>query len=104
VPEETPSAAEDEAAFGKDLAGQLRDRSAEDFRQQWRVCRQKRPQRHFGMRLRHHRAISALPSPLVGEGGRERSERPGEGAFLKPPSPASRLRRSAPSPTRGEGF
>ncbi|OQW60519.1 MAG: AAA family ATPase [Proteobacteria bacterium SG_bin9] len=43
------------------------------------------------------------PSPLVGEGG-ERSE-PGEG--FEPaepyPSPASPLRGSAPSPTRGEG-
>jgi very-short-patch-repair endonuclease len=44
-----------------------------------------------------------LPSPLAGEGGRERSERPGEGAFNKHPSPASRLRRSEPSPARGEG-
>ena len=43
------------------------------------------------------------PSPPAGEGGRERSERPGEGAFNKHPSPASRLRRSAPSPARGEG-
>jgi very-short-patch-repair endonuclease len=43
------------------------------------------------------------PSPLAGEGGRERSERPGEGAFNKHPSPASRLRRSAPSPAGGEG-
>ena len=51
-----------------------------------------------------------LPSPLAGEGGRsERSEdRPGEGALplgksRTHPSPASRLRRSAPSPARGEG-
>jgi very-short-patch-repair endonuclease len=43
------------------------------------------------------------PSPLAGEGGRERSERPGEGFLAKVPSPASRLRRSAPSPARGEG-
>src|SRR5262249_25286058 len=43
------------------------------------------------------------PSPPAGEGGRERSERPGEGAFNKHPSPASRLRRSAPSPAGGEG-
>ena len=43
------------------------------------------------------------PSPPAGEGGRERSERPGEGAFNKHPSPASRLRRSVPSPTGGEG-
>jgi very-short-patch-repair endonuclease len=43
-----------------------------------------------------------LPSPLAGEDGRERSERPGEGSFS--PSPASlTLRvRSAPSPARGE--
>ena len=34
---------------------------------------------------------------------RERSERPGEGAFNRHPSPASRLRRSAPSPAGGEG-
>ncbi len=39
-----------------------------------------------------------------GEGGRERSERPGEGAFDKNPSPASLASaRSAPSPARGEG-
>ena len=44
------------------------------------------------------------PSPPAGEGGRERSERPGEGAFNKRPSPASRLRRSAPSPAGGEGM
>jgi very-short-patch-repair endonuclease len=43
------------------------------------------------------------PSPPAGEGGRERSERPGEGAFNKHPSPATRLRRSAPSPAGGEG-
>src|SRR5262245_44250092 len=43
------------------------------------------------------------PSPPAGEGGRERSERPGEGAFNKHPSPASRLWRSAPSPAGGEG-
>src|SRR5215470_7595618 len=43
------------------------------------------------------------PSPPAGEGGRERSERPGEGAINKHPSPASRLRRSVPSPARGEG-
>jgi len=43
------------------------------------------------------------PSPPAGEGGRERSERPGGGAFNKNPSPASRLRRSAPSPAGGEG-
>jgi very-short-patch-repair endonuclease len=43
------------------------------------------------------------PSPPAGEGGRERSERPGEGAFNKHPSPASRRWRSAPSPTGGEG-
>jgi very-short-patch-repair endonuclease len=44
-----------------------------------------------------------IPSPLAGEGGRERSERPGEGSLY--PSPASlTLRvRSAPSPARGEG-
>ena len=44
-----------------------------------------------------------VPSPLAGEGGRERSERPGEGSFT--PSPASlTLRvRSAPSPAWGEG-
>jgi very-short-patch-repair endonuclease len=46
-----------------------------------------------------------LPSPLAGEGGRERSERPGEGFLTHAPSPASlTLRvRSAPSPARGEG-
>ena len=43
------------------------------------------------------------PSPPAGEGGRERSERPGEGSFDKHSSPASRLRRSAPSPAGGEG-
>src|SRR5581483_6784871 len=86
------------------VAGQLRDRGAEDFGQNRRVGRQERPQRQFGMRLRTHRASLFLPSPLVGEGGRERSERPGEGEPIKAPSPASRLRRSAPSPTRGEGF
>jgi very-short-patch-repair endonuclease len=44
-----------------------------------------------------------IPSPPAGEGGRERSERPGEGWLS--PSPASlTLRvRSAPSPARGEG-
>src|SRR6185437_1426143 len=55
-----------------------------------------------------HRALAFFPSPLVGEGGRERSERPGEGSAPNEspnPSPASlTLRvRSAPSPTRGEG-
>src|SRR5712672_3116737 len=49
-----------------------------------------------------------IPSPLVGEGGGERSETPGEGQREAPlheeaPSPASPLRGSAPSPTRGEG-
>jgi DNA helicase-2/ATP-dependent DNA helicase PcrA len=49
-----------------------------------------------------------FPSPLVGEGGGERSETPGEGQREAPlheeaPSPASPLRGSAPSPTRGEG-
>jgi hypothetical protein len=47
-----------------------------------------------------------LPSPLPA--CEERSDgaqhRPGEGQFQKAPSPASRLRRSAPSPARGEGF
>src|SRR4051794_41907586 len=44
------------------------------------------------------------PSPLAGEGGREQCERPGEGTLPRvDPSPASRLRRSAPSPARGEG-
>ena len=43
------------------------------------------------------------PSPPAGEGGRERSKRPGEEAFNKHPSPASRLLRSAPSPAGGEG-
>src|SRR5262245_32424643 len=51
------------------------------------------------MSVRH----TPSPSPPAGEGGRERSERPGEGAYNKHPSPASRLRRSAPSPARGEG-
>ena len=59
---------------------------------------------------RHHlgdRAMimlrTPIPSPLAGEGGRERSERPGEGSLS--PSPASLTRgvRSAPSPARGEG-
>src|SRR5262245_62784985 len=50
------------------------------------------------------RAADSVPSSLAGEGGRERSERPGEGFLAKLPSPASRLRRSAPSPARGEGF
>lgn len=45
---------------------------------------------------------ASFPSPLVGEGG-EQSE-PGEGlASGHDPSPASPLRGSAPSPTRGEG-
>jgi DNA helicase-2/ATP-dependent DNA helicase PcrA len=55
-------------------------------------------------------AGATLPSPLVGEGGEiERSEiEPGEGARETHveddiPSPASPLRGSAPSPTRGEG-
>jgi very-short-patch-repair endonuclease len=43
------------------------------------------------------------PSPPAGEGGRERSERPGEGDFSKNPLRASRLRRSAPSPAAEEG-
>jgi ATP-dependent DNA helicase UvrD/PcrA len=52
---------------------------------------------------------SVVPSPLVGEGGGERSETPGEGSLpffedaATNPSPASPLRGSAPSPTRGEG-
>ena len=47
--------------------------------------------------------VTPYPSPLAGEGGRERSERPGEG--LLSPSPASLTPRvrSAPSPARGEG-
>jgi DNA helicase II / ATP-dependent DNA helicase PcrA len=49
-----------------------------------------------------------FPSPLIGEGGGERSEASGEGPREAPlheeaPSPASPLRASAPSPTRGEG-
>jgi DNA helicase-2/ATP-dependent DNA helicase PcrA len=52
---------------------------------------------------------SVVPSPLVGEGGFERSEKPGEGSLpffddaATNPLPASPLRGSAPSPTRGEG-
>ena len=48
--------------------------------------------------------LARIPSPLVGEGG-ERSE-PGEGvsSYEENPSPASPLRGSAPSPTRGEGI
>lgn len=53
---------------------------------------------------------TSLPSPLVGEGGSERSEESGEGlepgtrAARADPSPASLAdARSAPSPTRGEG-
>jgi DNA helicase-2/ATP-dependent DNA helicase PcrA len=46
----------------------------------------------------------AEPSPLAGEGGVEQSETPGEGySDTRDPSPASPLRVSAPSPTRGEG-
>src|SRR6202046_1113104 len=54
----------------------------------------------------------AVPSPLVGEGGVEQSETPGEGySDTSNPSPASPLRVSAPqeraslvsAPTRGEG-
>src|SRR5262249_39769381 len=45
-------------------------------------------------------AANSVPSPLAGEGGRERSERPGEGLLTNAPSPASRLRRSASSPNR----
>jgi DNA helicase-2/ATP-dependent DNA helicase PcrA len=49
-----------------------------------------------------------FPAPLIGEGGGERSEASGEGPREAPlheeaPSPASPLRASAPSPTRGEG-
>jgi very-short-patch-repair endonuclease len=44
-----------------------------------------------------------LPSPLAGEGGRERSERPGEGGFSPSPASLTRRVRSAPSPARGEG-
>jgi DNA helicase II / ATP-dependent DNA helicase PcrA len=50
---------------------------------------------------------AALPSPLAGEGGSERSEEPGEGsgfAARTTPLPASLTdARSAPSPARGEG-
>ncbi|HET7887633.1 MAG TPA: 3'-5' exonuclease, partial [Bradyrhizobium sp.] len=51
---------------------------------------------------------SSVPSSLVGEGGDERSEAPGEGSLALTdttpnPSPASPLRGSAPSPTGGEG-
>ncbi|MGA7073820.1 ATP-dependent helicase [Bradyrhizobium sp.] len=53
---------------------------------------------------------SAVPSPLVGEGGEidRREIEPGEGSLAlgdatANPSPASPLRVSAPSPTRGEG-
>src|SRR6185295_17283281 len=54
------------------------------------------------------RAACSLPSPLAGEGGEPRSGEPGEGfpsrdSREETPSPASRLRRSAPSPARGEG-
>ena len=44
-----------------------------------------------------------FPSPLVGEGGREQSERPGEGALKLPLSRLAASSGSAPSPTRGEG-
>src|SRR5689334_7567565 len=50
------------------------------------------------------------PSPLVGEGAElgsalARQSEAGEGFFsiARDPSPGSRLRRSPPSPTRGEG-
>src|SRR3954467_15675568 len=45
------------------------------------------------------------PSPLVGEGGGERSEPTGEGSVSAEtdPSPGSELRSKPPSPTRGEG-
>ena len=51
---------------------------------------------------------SVFPSPLVGEGAEPRSGEAGEGSREAPfheetPSPASPLRGSAPSPTRGEG-
>jgi DNA helicase-2/ATP-dependent DNA helicase PcrA len=52
---------------------------------------------------------AVTPSPLVGEGGGEQREPPGEGSLpffedaVPNPSPASPLRGSAPSPTRGEG-
>ena len=43
------------------------------------------------------------PSPLAGEGGRERSERPGEGSLSPSPASLTLRARSAPSPARGEG-
>jgi very-short-patch-repair endonuclease len=44
-----------------------------------------------------------VPSPLAGEGGRDRSERPGEGSFAPSPASLTLRLRSAPSPARGEG-
>src|SRR6516164_5124755 len=51
---------------------------------------------------------AVTPSPLVGEGGGELRETPGEGSLplmeaATNPSPASPLRGSTPAPTRGEG-
>src|SRR5581483_4757279 len=50
--------------------------------------------------------LAPLPSPLVGEGGSEQSEEPGEGFCFKKRRPLTRLAhsvRSPPSPARGEG-
>jgi very-short-patch-repair endonuclease len=44
-----------------------------------------------------------IPSPLAGEGGREQSERPGEGSLAPSPVSLTLRVRSAPSPARGEG-
>ena len=48
-------------------------------------------------------SLSSFPSPRVGEGGREQSERPGEGALKLPLSRLAASSGSAPSPARGEG-
>ena len=44
-----------------------------------------------------------IPSPLAGEGGREQSERPGEGSLSPSPASLTQRVRSAPSPAWGEG-
>ncbi len=98
------------------LGGELIDAGAEDLGDDPDVGGEKRPQREFWVGGGGHgrirlsgcvevdvcapRAANSIPSPPAGEGGRERSERPGEGSLTSAPSPASRLRRPAPSPTR----
>src|SRR5665213_2407821 len=64
------------------LAGQLLDAGAENLAQQRRIGREIRPQRHLGMRLRAHRAISqVVPSlesfsttPIAASSSRMRSD------------------------------